>query len=402
MFSIDRWNEIFQALNKNKLRTILTMFSVFWGIFMLIILQGFGNGLHNAATENFSGRAVNAISFYPGQTSLPYKGYKPGRTYNFTTEDYEYISNNVEGFDKISTSFNIWGRNKITYKKKALSFRTESVRPDFKVIRNLNILEGRFINENDLKNKAKVAVIGKDVQKELFQKSEPLGEYFKFGNAMFRVVGVYEHQWNSRSIYFPVTTARSIYNGGKQVHNIQLTSNYGKEVEAKIKKYIASKHKFDPKDNQALHVWNTAEDFKRFSQTFFAIKLFVLIIGIFTIISGIVGISNIMLIVVKERTKEIGIRKAIGASPISVVGLVLQEAITITGIAGYLGLVFGIGILELVQKVMPPTQFLSNPQIDFGLAVYATLFLIIAGAIAGFVPARKASKIRPIVALMEE
>lgn len=402
MFSIDRWNEIFQTLGKNKLRTVLTMFSVFWGIFMLIILQGFGTGLQNAASRGMNGMSQDAVSFYPGRTSMPHKGYKPGRSYQFSMDDYHYLTENVEGFKQSNATYNIWGDNTYTYGRNSYSYRTEGVFPDFKSIRNLEILEGRFVNQRDVEHRTKVIVIGKEVKQELFGKKPCLGEYIQNPMATYKVIGVFDHEWGSSSVYLPIKTGQAVFGAGKQIHNFAMTTNQSDKVQAQVRKYMANKYKFKVEDRQALHVWDRKENVKRFNQTFLAIKIFLFIIGIFTITSGIVGISNIMLIVVKERTKEIGIRKAIGASPWSIIGLVLQEAIFITTMAGYIGIVAGIGSLELIKEFLPPTDFLKEPQVDFPIVMYATAFLILSGLFAGYIPARKASKIRPIVALMED
>ena len=412
MFDLDKWQEIFSTIQKNKLRTFLTGFSVAWGIFMLIILLGSGYGLENGVREQFKGGAVNGIWITSGTTSKPYKGLQPGREIKFTNADYDLVKNSVEGIDLISGRSWIWQNNTFSYKNNYGNFTISPCHPDYGQIKELEILEGRFINDIDLDKTRKVIVIGELLKEALFKSPDTiaLGEYVKVGGVPFQVVGVFHDEGpedEQRRAYVPLYTAQKVFSGDNRINQVSLTSGdlgleKSNEMLETIKRQLASFHSYDPEDTRAVNIWNKAEEFERTMKLFAAIRLFIWIIGIGTIIAGVVGVSNIMLIVVKERTKEIGVRKAIGATPGSVVSLVLQESILITGFAGYLGLVAGVFLLEMVSKYMPPNEMFANPEADFRIAVGATLLLVISGALAGLVPSLRAARIKPIVALRDE
>lgn len=409
MFDLDKWQEIFSTINKNRMRTFLTGFSVAWGIFILIILMGSGKGLQNGVESGFRQDAVNTIWFGAGTTSKPFKGMQPGRQVNFTNEDYDFVKKSIKGVDQISARYNMWNNRVISYKKEFGVFDIFSIHPDYKDIEAATLVDGRFINQIDINKRRKVVTIGKPVKEALFKKGEnPIGEYIKVNNVPFQVVGVFvdKVERDETRIYIPISTAQMITGGGNRIHNLTITSNLSakesEELEKTIRTEMAERHKFDKDDDQAMWMWNTLKEFKKFTNMFMGIQIFVTIIGIFTIIAGIVGVSNIMIIVVNERTKEIGIRKAIGASPSSVVGMIIFEAVIITGFAGYIGLLSGIGLLELASSVLPKNEFFLNPSVDFSVALAATGVLILAGTLAGLVPAIRASKIRPVVALRDE
>jgi putative ABC transport system permease protein len=289
-------------------------------------------------------------------------------------------------------------------------FEIRTVYPDFRAIKNIEMKEGRYVNKVDIEKTRKVATISTDVKDVLFKNKNPIGEYINASGFQFQVVGVFEDKDNgdnNRCIYIPVTTAQKLYDS-RNIDQIALTVKNGttlegsKLVEKSIRKCIAKTHTFDPLDERALSISNNLEEFQQNMRLMASIKLFIWIIGIMTIIAGIVGISNIMMIVVKERTKEIGIRKALGAKPWSIIALILQESIFITSLAGYIGLLLGIGLIELINSNIPPSDYFRNPTININLAIVATIILIFAGAIAGFFPASKAAKIKPIEALRDE
>ncbi len=410
MFDLDKWQEIFSTISKNKLRTFLTGFSVAWGIFMLIILQGAGKGLQNGVETQFQGSATNSMWIWSGQTSKPYAGMQPGRYVRMTNDDYEHIGNHIEGIDKLSARFSTRGNSLITYKNESGTYNMRSVHPDYLQIERLEIPEGRFINILDLKNYRKTVVISTKVKEELFKQEEAIGKYINVNGIPFKVVGLFtdasNNSENMHMIYLPITTAQRVFSGSNRINLIALTVGdasveTSKEIESEIKATLAARHKFDPTDERAVGSWNSTEAFDQFVRLFSSISLFVWVIGIGTIIAGVVGVSNIMMIVVKDRTKEIGIRKAIGATPGSVVSLVMQEAILITAFAGYVGLVLGVALLELVSGNID-TPFFKHPQVDIGVAIGATVLLVAAGALAGFFPARRAASIRPIEALRDE
>lgn len=408
MFDLDNWHEIFSTIRKNKLRTFLTGFSVAWGIFMLIILLGAGNGLQNGIEEQFKHDAVNTMWFGPGQTGKPYKGLKSGRRIRFTNKDHRVVAQNKD-VDMISSRYYIGGNKTISYKNEYGSFQLISIHPEYQFIEKAILREGRLLNDVDIKGFRKVAVIGLPVKKALFKnKEDPVGKYIKINGVPFLVVGVFadRNERDEERIYLPITTSQKIFGGYNRIHNLSITTNLNakesERLEKEIRNTMASRHTFDPKDDRAMWFYNTVKEFQRFQNLFLGIKIFVGIIGAFTIIAGIVGVSNIMLIVVKERTKEIGIRKAIGAPPWSIVQSILLESITITGFAGYIGLVGGVGILELVSKHLPENDFFHNPEVDFTIAILSTLVLILAGAFAGLMPSLRASRIKPVVALRDE
>ena len=409
MFDLDKWQEIFATIRKNKLRTFLTGFSVAWGIFMLIILLGSGNGLQNGVEYQFKADATNTLWLHPGSTSMANQGMKPGRQITFTNEDYNFVKENIAGVEEISARYYIWQDRITSYKKQFGSFDLICVHPDMQVIEKISIEEGRMLNQVDIQRHRKVAIIGVPVKEALFKNGEnPLGEYIRVNRVPFQVVGIFKDRSDrdQQRIYLPISTAQMIFNGGNQIQNLTITTNLSasesENLEQELRVKLAKRHRFNSEDKAALYINNTLKEFKQFQNMFMGIKLFVGVIGIFTIIAGVVGVSNIMIIVVNERTKEIGIRKAIGATPWSVVFLILLESVVITAFAGYIGLVGGIGLLELINKFMPPSDFFRNPEVDFSIAVSATFILVIAGMLAGLFPALKAARIRPVIALRDE
>jgi putative ABC transport system permease protein len=409
MFDIDKWQEIFSTIKKNKLRTFLTGFSVAWGIFMLIILLGSGQGLQNGIETQFQEDAVNSIWIRPGETSIAYDGYSIGRRVRFSNEDYDQVNRKMDGIEYISSGFNVRGNGLISYNNEFGTFDIISCHPDYGKIENVTVRDGRFINNVDIEKFRKVTCIGSKVEETLFKNGvDPVGKYLKVNGIPFLIVGVFTDpsERDLNRIYVPVSTAQKVFSGGNTINRLSLTTTKSAEESERmienLKQDFAKRHQFDVKDEKALYVRNTLKEFKQFQNLFSGIRIFVWIIGIGTIIAGIVGVSNIMMIVVKERTKEIGIRKAIGASPASIISLILLESILITSVAGYIGLVFGVGLLQLLSPIMESVPFIKDPQANFSVAINATILLVISGAIAGFVPANKAAKIKPIIALRDE
>lgn len=418
MFDVDVWQEIFSTIKKNKLRTFLTGFSVAWGIFMLMILLGSGNGLQNGVKEQFADNSVNIMWLWTGETSVPYRGMKEGRPIQFKNEDYTFLDEKSPDLDQVSSRFYLPGNVIYTYKNEYGSFTTSSCHPVLKDMEKVNLLKGRFINDLDMTEFRKVIVIGDNIRKALFKEEDPMGKYIKLNEVPFKVIGVAfnKRQQDERMAYIPVSTAQRIFNGGNRVHSFALTTKMVKTVEEaeavtnRVREDMARRHNFDPNDKRAMGSFNMLTEYIRTMKIFQAIKIFVWIIGIGTLIAGIVGVSNIMLILVKERTREIGIRKALGATPSSVVGLILLESVLITTVAGYAGLVVGVSIMEginfgLEQMVASGGGegiFFRNPTVDFTTAVVSTLILIISGALAGYLPARRAANVKPIEALRDE
>lgn len=412
MFELDKWQEIYSTVRKNKLRTFLTGFSVAWGIFMLIILLGSGAGLENGVHEQFKGGALNGVWISNGVTSMQYKGLKTGRRIKFTNEDYLSVKQTTRGADRISARLFL-GNRLISYKDEYGSFFLSPCHPDYGYIKEVDIIQGRFLNDLDISEFRKVAVIGEKVKTSLFKHNDTiaLGKYVNITGVLFKVVGIFRdysrNDDEQRRIYIPISTAQRIFKGENVINQISYTTGNASPEEADAmvqasKSALAKIHTFNPEDTQAIEIWNKSEEVRKFNSLFAGIRMFIWIIGIGTIIAGIVGVSNIMMIVVKERTKEIGIRKALGATPGSIIALIMQEAIVITGFAGYIGLVLGVGLLELISKKMPVTEFFKNPEANFSVAISATVLLVIAGAVAGFFPAMKAAAVKPVEALRDE
>ncbi len=411
MFDLDKWQEIFSTIKKNKLRTILTGFSVAWGIFMLVILLGSGVGLENGVKKDFEGDAVNSIWIYQGQTSMPYQGMKVGRNIQFTNEDYDrmqtVISDKGENFSGRS---GVRGTGVISYKSQYGTFETTPVHPGMKFLEDVEIQEGRFIHNRDISERSKVVIISYIVKQELFKSGIALGEFIKVNGVPFQVVGIFKDKEDrdNRRVYIPISTAQMVFNGGNKLFTVAFTTKdmsveESEKTEEVIRASFATKHKFNKDDKRAIWVRNNVQEFQKMQSLFAGIRMFIWIIGIGTIVAGIVGVSNIMIIVVKERTKEIGIRKAIGATPTSIIGLILLESILIMSFAGYIGLTLGVGLLEILSpQFNSPDSYFLNPSADFGIAVKATLLLIVSGAIAGLFPALRASKIKPVDALRDE
>ena len=406
MFDIEKWNEIFETLSKNKLRTFLTSFAVFWGIFMLVILLGAGNGLKNGVMNQFNTDAKNAIWIWGGQTNLAYKGLKPGRRIQLENADLHFVEG-IEGADNTSARITIRNAT-VVYNNVDGAFQIDAVNPGNQFIENCKIIKGRYINQNDIIAYRKVTSIGMSIVDELYKDIEPIGTYINLNGIPFKVVGVYseERENEQRRAYIPLSTGQRVFASENRLENVQLTtSNLSLEesrvVADDIRQHLATNHVFDIEDRRAVNVNVDAENFQEVLNIMLGIRIFVLIIGAGTIVAGIVGVSNIMTIVIKERTKEIGVRKALGATPLSITTMVLQESIFITSIAGYFGLLAGVGLLEGLGPYIE-SEFFSHPEVDVNIAIGTTIVLVIAGALAGFFPARRAAKIKPVVALRDD
>ncbi len=411
MIDFDKWREIFSSLGRHKLRTFLTAFSVWWGIFMLVILLGAGKGLENSAYEDFGDDAKSIIRLWAGRTSQEYKGLPPGRSLRFTNDEYEVLSD-LEGINETAKRYFLWGQYFIKYKNKSLSFEVQCVNPSYLKFEKPQLLEGRLLNKRDMIEKRKVCVIGINVQEGFFENGKnPIGEYLNIKGTDYQIVGVYtDTGWEGkkRRIYLPITTTQLV-EGTERIH--QLTVEMGDDVtlaesqviEDRVRNSMANQLKFNPDDRQALYVNNQIENFNRFRSTMNMISFFIWFVGIGSIIAGVIGVSNIMLIVVKERTKEIGVRKALGATPYSIVSMIVQEAIFLTSLAGYLGLLCGMGLIIAIQKIMEENeidaQYFKNPEVDMQMVLIALVILIISGGIAGLIPALQAVKVNPVEAM---
>lgn len=414
MFSLESWQEIFETMLKNKLQTFLTMVSVFFGIFILVILVGFSSGIEKGVKSQFEEDATNRIAIRTRRTTKEYKGLNPGRLIQLRNNDFEEFNEKYTDNIEYKTSiYSVW-RGQLVYNGEFGNYRVEGAYPDQQFIENQRMVSGRFINNNDVNQLEKVAVIGDQIKQDLFKKINPVGEYVQISGINFKVVGVYSDPGGKREesrVFIPLTTAQQIFNAGDKVrslaYTIKMSDNFDEAVALSMaltesfENDIRTKHTISPDDRSAVRVENTLEEAKRIYTLIATISYVFWFVGIGTIIAGVVGVSNIMLIVVKERTKEIGIRKALGALPSSIIGMILQEAIFITAFAGFLGLFAGVGLLELISP-MVDNDFIKSPQVDFKTAIITVTILIIAGVLAGFIPARRAAHIRPIEALRVE
>jgi len=409
MFNKEVWSEIISTIRANRLRTFLTAFSVAWGIFMLIILLGSGQGLRNGAENQFQSDAVNSIWINGGVTSKAHNGFQPGRTIQLRNEDYALIQRQNPQVTEITASFD--GRNvrTLSYKNQTGAFTVRSCMPDHDYLENCKIESGRFVNNSDITSYRKVCAIGIPVKEALFPKEEAIGNYINVDGIPFKVIGTFTDpgRGDNERIYIPLSTAQRAFNGQDKLSVIwastgDMTIEEGNKVAEDVRKMLAKKYNFSLDDLQAANVWNNSVEYIRVMDMLSNIRIFIWVIGIGTLIAGIVGVSNIMMIAVKERTKEIGVRKAIGATPNSIISMILQESVLITAVAGYIGLMLGVVVLEAARKFMPPSDFFKNPEVNLNVAVSAVVLLIIAGAIAGLIPALRAARIEPIAALRDE
>jgi len=414
MFSLERWQEVFQTIGKNKLRTVLTMISVITGIFILVVLLGVGQGMENGIAEQFQNDAENEISVYTGVTTIEYKGLNPGRRIQLKNEDYQNISRtHARDIEKKSSMYRIWS-GLITYKDESGSYRIEGVLPDYEFIEKVSLVSGRFLNQQDQNNFEKYMAIGKKVKDDLFGKEKALGKLVEVSGINFKVIGVYTDPGGEREesrVYVPLSTSQKVFGGGQDIRQMNFTipkrENYDKalaesdQLVSKIERDLKSVHKVSPMDNSAIRVRSSIEDTKRFYDLTSMISIFFWSVGVATLFAGIIGVSNIMLIIVKERTKEIGIRKALGAKPFSIIGMVLHESIFVTTIAGFIGLILALVLLENLGPLIN-TEFIKNPEVNLNIALTTLILLVFSGALAGFFPARKAAKIKPIIALRDE
>ena len=410
MFSRDTWTEIFDTISKNKLRTFLSGFTVAIGIFIFIILTGFGNGLTNTFQSFFGDDATNILRIFPSRTSKPYKGYKAKRRIELDNSDIADIKSNfplyLEGITPRISRGAV-----IKYKNNSDNYQTRGVGPAHQAAEKTIMMKGRFINEDDLKNKTKYSVIGRRVVLDLFGEEDPMGKFVDVGDTAFKIVGVFQDsggEYEESYLYIPYTTRQLIEKGNDKVDQIILSYKPSigytgaMEFEKKLRIFLKNKKSIDPTDQSGIFIRNVSEELKRNQQFSGVLQTIVIFVAIGTLIAGIIGISNIMVFVVKERTKELGIRKALGASPRSVISMILQESIFITIISGYFGLFAGMIVLRNIGSALEEDYFIKDPSIDLSTAIISTIILIIFGAIAGYIPAKRAASIKPIVALRDE
>lgn len=409
MFDRDLWVEIFQSINMNKTRTLLSGFTVTFAILLFALLFGITNGLLNTFDSAFVDDAKNSIFINSGKTSKASNGLQAGRQIQFENKDQEWIKE--EFGDKVQyITSRVYLNVMATFRNEKSSYSVRAVNPDHQYLENTKVVYGRYINQLDIQNKTKVVVIGRLVEEDLFLKTTAIGKYINLNGIQYKVVGVFHDDGGDneeRLIYMPVSTAQQIYGNNDHIDQINLTYNPEMNFDAAIgfsnllTKKLKDRFQVSQNDQRAIRVRNLANESKAVNQMTYVLGILVLVIGFGTLIAGIVGISNIMIFIVKERTKEIGIRKALGASPNSIVLLILLESILITILAGFLGLFLGMGILELVGPSLEQ-YFIKDPYVSVNLVIGATITLILAGGLAGYLPAKKASRIKPIVALRND
>lgn len=409
MFSRDQWQEIFETIRKNKLRTILSGFTVALGIFIFIILFGFGNGLKKSFEQFFLDDATNTLWLYPGVTSKAYQGFKDNRRIEFENSDLIDIQENFTFFlENITPRIN--RREVLSYKGQSNIYNIRAVAPDHQYVEKTIVMKGRFINQKDIDERTKNITIGRLVAQDIFKKEDPVGKYIEMGESAFKVVGVFQDKSGDREerlVYLPYTTRQLMEKNNDKID--QIIVSYKPELgyvgalafEKQLGDFFKSKKVIDPTDKSGLYIRNTTERVRQNQRFASTLQIIVAFVGIGTLIAGIIGISNIMVFVVKERTKELGVRKALGATPISIVAMILNESIFITTLSGIFGLLTGIFMLSRLDNQLEQ-YFILDPYVDSLTALIATFLLIFFGAIAGYIPAKRAASIKPIVALRDE
>jgi putative ABC transport system permease protein len=417
MFDLDRFEEIWHTITRNKVRSFLTGFGVFWGIFMLIIMMGAGEGLQRGMFKGIEGFATNSCFMGAGPTSIPYKGFQKGRQWNIHNSDLEILKHSIPELAYASPI--LWGArvpNNVVYEDNNGSYAVRGLHSNYKYIENPFLTRGRFINELDILHRRKVCVIGTKIYEELFtKKTDPIGKYIRVNGIYYQIVGVASGVSNmslggrtSESVAIPFTVMQQINNQGSVIHMLAATgkTHYSvAEMAEKMKTLLKANNNIAPEDFQAVWAFNMEEQFKIFQYLFLGIAILVWIVGSGTLIAGIVGVSNIMMVTVKERTKEIGIRRALGAKPLVIISQIMSESLTLTAIAGLLGLCLGVLTLQLADVYwlqQAENMFLSDPSVSFVTAVASTVILLICGLIAGAIPTMRALQVKAIDAIREE
>lgn len=412
----DIWQEIYGTIRRNKLRTFLTGFAVAWGIFMLIVLLGAGNGLIHAFEDSSSQLAMNSIKIYGGWVTKPHDGLKGDRPVRLENSDLD-ITRNFFPENVIEAGATVNQRNVVLSRRQEyVTMSLYGVYPNYTEVERVKTSKGRFVNQLDIRDRRKVIILSEKTAEILFPGEDAIGQFVTAGQVAYRVVGLFEDQGDrdSREAYLPFSTLQTIYNKGHRLNNIAFTTRgldteeLNDAFEERYRKAIGANHRFNPSDRGAIWIWNRFTNYLQQQSAMGFLRIAIWVIGIFTLLSGIVGVSNIMLITVKERTREFGVRKALGAKPSSILFLVIVESVVITTLFGYIGMVAGIGATEYMNVVagnqtmdtgMWQSTVFSNPTVDVSIAIQATLTLVIAGTLAGFFPAKKAVSIKPIEAL---
>lgn len=420
IFDRDSWQEIAHTLKQNKLRSFLTAFGVFWGIFLLLIMVGAGKGLQNGAMEDFGDMATNSVFIWTRPTTIPYKGFPRGRRFYFNNDDIKALRQNIPEIQHLGPRNQLGGHRGVTNVTRGIrdgAFNINGDYPEYRLIKFMRIDDGRFINHLDMQGRRKVAVIGTRVREVLFTNGEnPIGEYILIQGVYFKVIGVFasnsegdKAEEETQTVFIPFSTFQHAFNFGKRVSWFSITSQPNvpaSVVEKKVISLLAERHQVSPDDQTAFGRYNVEKEYRKMVNLFAGINILIWFVGTFTLIAGVIGVSNIMLIVVKERTGEIGIRRAIGATPFNILTQIMTESVLLTAISGYIGLFAGVATIELMSRAIVAAgdrvEYFKNPEINLKVAILALSILVICGMLAGLIPGQKAISIRPVEAIRDE
>lgn len=416
-FDTDRFDEVLQVLSQNKLRTFLTACGVFWGVFMLICMLGVGNGLQTGVGKSMGGLATNAMWIWGSSTSKPYNGFQPGRRIGFDSDDVKAITTSIEGIEYVCPRDQLGGYRRgasVRYNGKSGSFSVKGDVPEMRLVQPQTLVSGRFLNQIDLSDERKVAIIGQGVAEELFEPEEsPIGKRIVIQESHFLVVGVTKPRQSGdqaeralRSISVPLSAFQLAFKRGSRIGWLAVTALpefSASKIENRVKTMLKTRHDVAPSDSSGVRSWNSEKEFRKIESLFSAIEILSWFVGLMTLLAGVLGVSNIMLIAVKERTKEIGLRRAIGARPSAIVAMIVQENITLTSIAGLSGLIAAVSVLSASARFLGDSStIMGAPSIELNVAIWATVILVVLGLFAAIMPARAALKINPIEALRME
>lgn len=413
-FDVDTYREIADSLVRNKSRSLLTGFGVFWGIFMLLFLMGGGQGLKQLITANFEGFATNTAIMFPDRTTKPWKGMKEGRRWNMTYTDVERMKRMVPELETVTPMLSQWGQEAVNGTN-TVNGNIKGIDADYSKIEEPRLKYGRFINESDVAQERKVCVIGKRIYTSLFPSGgDPCGTMIKVGPVYYQIIGVDFSSGNisingsaDESITIPITVVQKVYHSGNIIELLCVTGRSGiqmSSLEERMRQVMAREHNFDPSDKNAMFILNTEQLFAIMDNLFTGLNFLIWLVGLGTILAGIIGVSNIMMVTVKERTTEIGIRRAIGATPRDILSQIIMESISLTMVAGSFGIVFAVLLLSLLETIVNarPDAAPVSFQVTFWTAVIAALLLTVLGVIAGLAPASRAMAIKPVDAMRDE
>jgi len=408
--SLSSVDELLSTLRRNRLRTLLTGLSVAWGTLMLVLLLGAGRGLENGINWEFRDDAVNSIWAWTGLSSIPFAGRGPNRDIRFTNDDYAALRRQLPGIERLSGRFYMWGEFSVKNGEHHSAFDVLGVHPDQRYLEKTLMIAGRYVNQRDIDERRKVAVIGELVKAALYKNVDPIGKTIEIRGLPYRVVGIFQDEGGEaelRKIYVPITTAQLVYNDPGRIHSLGMTIGSADTAQSEVLErqahlLLAKRHQLSPDDLRGLRTQNNLVRFQKISAVITWVGGFVWFVSFGTLLAGMVSVSNIMLISVAERTREMGIRKALGATPFRLVGMVLSEALLITSVAGYAGVVAGVALVELASQNLGQAPFIRNPSVSLNVALEATALIVAAGALAGFFPALRAARVSPIAAMREE